>query len=249
MTLVAAAKDVALDAVGALITHLGAHSAVPDAGGSAEITGAGYLPGPVTWRPSAGGQKLNNGDITVQVPAGITAVAFGYRNAAGVHYGHALVGNTRRGMGTVDTAGVTGDLIVSAGHGLAVGARVVVYPVLGEALPAGLTASTVYHVTAATADTFQVSAAADGPAAQVTGEGELYWADCTPCAFRNRRRTGHQGPAARAVRQRDLNRSACRAGDRRGIFILVDQIASNCPSVFRRGPALCSRASSTVGID
>jgi hypothetical protein len=86
-------------------------------------------------------------------------------------------------MGTVDTAGVSGDVIQSAGHGLAAGARVVVYPVLGETLPAGLAASTVYYVVAATAGTFQVAGSADGPAAQITGEGELYWANCTPVHF------------------------------------------------------------------
>lgn len=180
-----AAKNAALNGIAALITHISAHTTVPDAVGSGEVAGGSYARQGVIWDPAAGALVSNNGAVAIQVPAGNTVIAFGYWSAlvAGTFYGHALVGNTIRGVGTVDGAGVIADAIQSAGHGLTNGSRVVFYPVLGEALPAGLLAGVAYYVVQAAADAFEVSSTLGGPSLDITGQGELYWANCVPVTF------------------------------------------------------------------
>lgn len=171
--------------LGDTITHISVHDAIPDAAGSDEVTGGSYARQAVTWAAAAAGVRDNAAQITHDMPAGSTAVAYGYWDAlsAGNHYGHALVGSTLSGFGSVDASGVTANAIQSASHGLSDNDRVAVYNVHAESLPAGLTETVLYHVVGATTDTFQVSLTEGGAAVDITGQGELWWQNCVPESF------------------------------------------------------------------
>jgi hypothetical protein len=73
----------------------------------------------------------------------------------------------------VATALASSDVLTSYAHGLADDNRVVVSAVHGEAIPAGLTAGTLYYVVGATTDTFQLSTTSGGAAVNITTSGEL----------------------------------------------------------------------------
>lgn len=185
MPFVAAAQNAAADTIAGLIDYASAHTAVPDNTGSGEVSGGSYARTTIAWNAAASGQATSNGAVTINIPAGTTVYAAGWWSAAtaGTFYGHGLIGNSLRGFGTVDTAGVTANAIQSAGHGLSNADRVVVYNVLGESLPAGLTEGTVYFVVGAATDTYQVSLTSGGAAVDITAQGEVYWANCVPETF------------------------------------------------------------------
>lgn len=185
MTFADAAANAGMDAIATLITHISAHDAVPDGAGSDEIAGGSYARVAASWGSAASRVVASDAQVDINIPTGTTVYARGYWTAStdGTYLGHSLVGNTRRGFGTVDSAGITSDAIQSAGHGLSNGNRVVLYPVFGESLPAGFAARTVYWVVSATTDTFELSETEGGASVNVTGQGELMWADCIPITY------------------------------------------------------------------
>lgn len=68
------------------------------------------------------------------------------------------------------TADATTDVITAVAHGLINGSRVV-FVNSGGGLPGGISASTIYFIITATADTFQISATSGGAAVNITTAG------------------------------------------------------------------------------
>jgi hypothetical protein len=52
--------------------------------------------------------------------------------------------------------------------------------VLGEALPTGLTGSTLYYAVSSAADSFKLSTTQGGSAIDITAQGELYFQSLIP---------------------------------------------------------------------
>lgn len=143
----------------------------------------------VTFGAAASGQKSNTNAITFDVPAG-TYGFVGYfntvtGNVAGNYLGYGPINGTVKGFATVDSAGVTSNLIQSNAHGLVANDRVMVYNVFAESLPAGLTEGTIYFVisTGLTTDLFSVSTTQGGAAVDITGQGEMYFQKVIPEVF------------------------------------------------------------------
>ena len=175
--------------LGNAITHISAHTGIPDATGSNEATGGSpaYARQAVTWASASGGTRANSGALTpIDVAAG-TYFALGFWSAltTGTFYGWIPLNGTTKGYGVVDTAGVSSDLIVSAAHGLSANDRVILQGVFGDALPSGLNATTAYYVisTGLTSDAFSVSTTQGGAAVNITGAGELFFQRIIPETF------------------------------------------------------------------
>lgn len=161
----------------ALVTHISVHDDVPDATGSNEVPGTARAA--ITWSIAAGIQD-NDAQLVHAIPAGESVGFYGLCGASsgGTFYGwlpRAGTGQSRSGFGSVDAAGVTGNVIQSAAHNLANDMTLIIQNVLGEALPTGLTEGTVYYVVGATTDTFQVSLTLAGAAVDISAQGELYF--------------------------------------------------------------------------
>jgi hypothetical protein len=161
------------------MTHIGAYTDL----GTTEVTGGSYARQAVTWTAASGAVRDNNAALNIPIPAGTTVVVGSIHSAltAGNLEAFFQIGSTLRGVGTVITA--AGDAISSNGHGLANTNRVFVSAVAGEALPAGLSATTLYFVVGATTDTFQVSLTSGGAAVDITALGDLAWWRTVPETF------------------------------------------------------------------
>jgi hypothetical protein len=189
------AKNAALDALdesASQITHVGIHTLVdPGTGTNAaagEATGGSpaYARQAVTWDPAASATKANNGTLTFDVPAGTYGFFTFYNHLTantGNYKGYAPFGGSPKGFGTVDAAGVTGNLIQSAAHGLSDTDRLMVFNVFAESLPTGLTEGTIYYVVGSTTNTFQVSTSSGGAAVDITAQGELFFQKVVPETF------------------------------------------------------------------
>lgn len=172
--------------IAGIVTHIGIHTAVdPGTGTNAnagEATGGSpaYARQAVTWGSAASGQVSNSGSLTFDVPAGSYA-AFTLWNAVSGNtnnfLGYLPFGGSVKGFGTVDSNGVTNDLIQSSAHGLVANDRVMVYNVFAESLPTGLTEGTLYYVisTGLTTDAFKVSTTQGGSAVDITAIGDLFF--------------------------------------------------------------------------
>jgi hypothetical protein len=173
--------NAAAGGLAAVVGFISVHDDVPDTAGSNEVAGGSYARQAVAWGAPAGGVIGNTGQLVHAMPAGSVAAFYGEWSAVsgGTFYGYiprAGAGQSRSGFGSVDAAGVTANAIQSAAHGLTDDMTVVVYNVLSEALPTGLSEGTVYFVVGATTDTFQVSLTQAGAAVNITAQGELYFA-------------------------------------------------------------------------
>lgn len=146
----------------------------------------------VVWGAAAAGTKSNTGALTFDVPAG-TYGFFTFWNTAtlntGTEYrGYAVFGGAtpKKGFGTVDATGITNNTITSNGHGLVANDRVILFNVVGETIPGGLTEGAAYYVisTGLTADVFSVSNSLGGAAFDlVTTQGEVYFEKVVPEVF------------------------------------------------------------------
>lgn len=172
----------ALDAITS--THLSGHSAWPGTGGANELSGAGYERAAVTLAAAASRRRVNAADVTLTMPdAGGTVAFLGLWDGA-TFKGFVPIrptGTSRQGFATV----TVGDTLTSAGHGLEVGHRIVMDTAAGT-VPPGITVGVVYWVrTVPTADTFTLSATEGGATLDVTGSGEVWWAQVSPEVFAN----------------------------------------------------------------
>jgi hypothetical protein len=144
--------------VGNPITHLSLHSAIPNASGSGEITGGSpaYARKSVTWGTAISGVLPQTGSAVFDVPAG-TVVAVGLWSSvtAGTFLGYLPSnGGTLFGFGV----GVASSPVMSPAHGLVTGDTVTVAaPKIGQSLPTGYAASTLYSVTVIDTDRFTLS--------------------------------------------------------------------------------------------
>lgn len=176
------------------LTTAPASDGSPGTGATAAATEAtggspAYARQAVTWGAAASGAKANTGALTFDVPAG-TYAFFTWWNAStgntGSEYrGYAVFGGAtpKKGFATVDAGDVTANTITSNGHGLANADRVVLFNVLGETIPAGITEGAAYFVVGATTDTFQIALTSGGAAVDLTGQGEAYFEKCVPEVF------------------------------------------------------------------
>lgn len=158
---------------------------------STEATGGtpAYARVAVTWGAAASGQKSNSGALTFDVPAG-TYGFFTFWNAStgnsGTEYrGYAVFGGAtpKKGFGTVDSADVTANTITSNGHGLVNTDRVILFNVVGETIPTGITEGGAYFVVGSATDTFQIALTSGGAAVDLTGQGEVYFEKVVPEVF------------------------------------------------------------------
>ncbi len=186
----------ALDESVTQITHVGVFALGTDPGTGTNHAGVeasggspAYARQAVTWGAASGRLKSNTNAITIDVPAG-TYAYFGYFNAStgnvSNYRGYAPFGGATplKGVAAVDTT-LTNDQLLSPGHGLANGDRVIVYNLFGTTLATGLTEGTAYFVVNATADAFKVSTTSGGAAVDITalGGGELYFERVVPEQF------------------------------------------------------------------
>jgi hypothetical protein len=181
-------QNAAAAGLAAVVGFLAVHTAVPNTSGSNEVTGGSYARQAVTWNAPALGLIDNTAQITHPIPAGQTAFCYGLWSAVtvGTFYGYvprAGVGEALSGFGSVDSAGVTSNTIQSAANGLANSMQLLLYSVLAESLPTGLSSSTIYYVIGAATNTFQVSLTDGGAAVDITGQGELFFVRVVPEPF------------------------------------------------------------------
>lgn len=162
--------------------YLGALTAVD----GTEVTGGSYARQAIVLGSGGTGIVDQDDAESIPIPAGNTVVALALYDAlsAGnrlniMPYGSS--GQVKKGVGT---AAVT-DLITSNGHGLTTDDRVFVMPVAGEALPTGLSQTTLYYVLASglTTDAFKLSTSSGGAAVDITAVGELAWFRTVPNTF------------------------------------------------------------------
>lgn len=193
------AKNAAVAAVAAQITHIGVHTLTdPGTGTTAnagEATGGTptpYARQPVSWAAAAGGLDANSGALSIPVDVGtygfLTFWTAPTGNTGTQYRGYCPMGGAAalKGFFSVDTV-LANDQVLSVAHGLADGDRVMLYNVFAETLPTGPTEGVLYFVVASTANTFKVSLTLGGAAVDVTavGGGEGFWQRVAPDAFLN----------------------------------------------------------------
>jgi hypothetical protein len=198
------ALNVALDALdesATQITHIGINTlttapptdttpGVSTNAAATEATGGSpaYARQAVVWGAASGGVKANTGALTFDVPAG-TYGFFTFWNASSGNTsnfrGYAPFGGAspKKGFGTVNSTDVTNNTITSNGHGLANADRVILYNVVGETIPAGVTEGGAYFVVGTATDTFQIALTSGGAAVDLTGQGEVYFEKVVPEVF------------------------------------------------------------------
>ncbi len=178
-------RHACLAGLAAVVTHISAHTGLPDANGSSEVVGGLYARVPVTWAAPGSGTRGNSALLTVEIPAATTVTHLGYWSAltGGTHYGHSPVNPTVDGYGLVGSNGVTIDTATANGHGLTNGMRLSFLQSAGDALPGGISTAVLYWVVGAGTDTFQVSLTSGGTAVDITSQGKYYFQSCSPEVF------------------------------------------------------------------
>lgn len=206
--------------IAGIITHVGINTlttspptdTTPGTGTNAAATEAtggspAYARIAVTWGTPASGSVANTGALTFDVPAG-TYGFFTYWNASSGNTsnfrGYSVFGGAspKKGFGTVDSADVTANTVTSNGHGLVNTDRVILFNVVGETIPAGITEGGAYFVVGAATDTFQISLTSGGAAVDLTGQGEVYFEKVVPEVFAG------QGQITAAISALTLDASA-----------------------------------------
>jgi hypothetical protein len=188
--------------IAGIITHVGINTLVtapptdttPGTGTNAAATEAtggspAYARIAVTWGTPAAGVVANaTTALTFDVPAG-TYGFFTYWNASsgnsGNFRGYSVFGGAtpKKGFGVVDATDVTNDTVTSNGHGLVNTDRVILFNVVGETIPTGITEGGCYFVVGAATDTFQIALTSGGAAVNLTTQGEVYFEKVVPEVF------------------------------------------------------------------
>lgn len=152
--------------------------------GVTESTGGNYARQPITWAAAASGARANSAQVSIPIAAGQTIQAVGVHDAltGGGSQGFFQIGSALRGSASVAAAG---DAFTSIGHGLTTDARVFFATNGGDALPTGLSLTTLYFVraTGLTADVFSVATTSGGAAVDITVSGEVSWFVTVPQTF------------------------------------------------------------------
>lgn len=206
--------------IAGIITHVGINTlttapptdTTPGTGTNAAATEAtggspAYARIAVTWGTPASGAVANTGALTFDVPAG-TYGFFTYWNASSGNTsnfrGYSVFGGAspKKGFGTVDSADVTANTVTSNGHGLVNTDRVILFNVVGETIPTGITEGGAYFVVGAATDTFQISLTSGGAAVDLTAQGEVYFEKVVPEVFAG------QGQITAAISALTLDASA-----------------------------------------
>ena len=83
------AKNLMLDALGGVISHVSLHTADPGATGTSEVTGGSYARKSITWNAAATANLDSSNQPVFDVPGGTTITHAGYWSAstAGTFYG------------------------------------------------------------------------------------------------------------------------------------------------------------------
>lgn len=182
MPLSTTGRNKLLDSGKSAFSHIGAFTDV----GVTEVTGGSYARQPITWNAAASGIVTQNGTLTIPIPAGTTVQTVGDFDAlsAGNILGYAGYHSSALPKGVATIPAAT-DLATSHAHGLVADDRVFVWAINGEALPTGLSATTLYWVisTGLTTDAFSLSTTQGGAAVNVTANGEFGWQKTVPNTF------------------------------------------------------------------
>lgn len=161
-------------------THAGAYTDL----GVTEASGGSYARQALTWAAAASGARAISAQVSIPIPAGTTVQSVGVWDAStvGNSQGFWQIGSTLRGVATI-TAST--DTFASFAHGVTTDDRVFFATVSGEALPTGLSATTLYFVraTGLTADAFTVATTSGGAAVNVTTDGEVTFFKTVPQTF------------------------------------------------------------------
>lgn len=167
-------------------THLSVHDGIPDDSGSNEISGGtpAYARKAVTFDAAAGGTKAKDASVPeFDVPAGTTVFFIGQFDAltVGNHSGFSPInGGEVDGVASVAD---TGDLLTAPGHGLVDDDRVYLRDPVGNAIPAGLLETVIYHVISVAGNNFQLSLTQGGGAVVITADGQAYFQKVIPETF------------------------------------------------------------------
>lgn len=105
------AKNLMLDALGAVAVYASLHTADPGATGTSEVSGGSpaYARKAITWNAASGGDLDNNANPVFDVPGSTTITHLGFWSAAtgGTFYGSAdITDETFGGQGTYTTTDV-----------------------------------------------------------------------------------------------------------------------------------------------
>lgn len=169
-----AAKNAMLDSEAASSAYLSLHTADPGATGANEVTGGSpaYARIALTWAAASAGSKAISNAPQFNVPAGTVVGFFGLWTAvtAGTFRGGGPLGSATAFVGT----GVAStDFITAPGTAYTATQTVVLSAAPGAAVPTGLTAGTIYYVSAPSGDTFKLAATSGGTAIDITADGDV----------------------------------------------------------------------------
>jgi len=97
-------KNAALNALGALCTHMALYS---DVGGTTELTGGSYARKSISFAAASGGSKAVTGSVVFDVPAGGTVLSVGFLTAITGGVQHAIDDVTQETFTSAGTYTVT----------------------------------------------------------------------------------------------------------------------------------------------
>ncbi len=111
MALTTTGRNVMLNGLTAVASHVSLHTADPSTNGANEVTGSPYTRELADWAPAAGGTAVNDGAIVFDVPGSTTIAFIGYWSAgtAGTFYGS-------RALDTNQTFATAGTYTIAAGN-------------------------------------------------------------------------------------------------------------------------------------
>ena len=153
--------------------YMSAHSAYSTSGAH-ELTGGSYARVAVTWTSASANSLSLSTSYTINAPAGSTIAWIGFWDASSGGNFQGMFPNAGGGANYTFSAPSSTDILLAPGSGYAVTQPVVVLPSGGSVLPTGLTAGTVYYVSAPSSDSFKLSATSGGSAINLTADGSGY---------------------------------------------------------------------------
>jgi hypothetical protein len=111
MALTTTGRNVMLNGLTAVASHVSLHTADPSTNGANEVTGSPYTRELADWVPATGGTAVNDGAIVFDVPGSTTIAFIGYWSAgtAGTFYGS-------RALDTNQTFATAGTYTIAAGN-------------------------------------------------------------------------------------------------------------------------------------